>query len=338
MATKIGSGTYRLDETVTIQASASVVGKKESEGPLGKTFDKVFLDTTCGEKTWEQAESKLQKEALTIAMVKAGISAGQLNAVVAGDLLNQCTAATFGLMEMGVPFLGVYAACSTMTESITVGALLIDGGGFDKCGAVTSSHFCAAERQFRYPLEYGSVRTPTAQWTATASGAVVMQKGGTGVKISAVTPGIITDNGIKDQNNMGAAMAPAAASTIGRYFQDTGASPADFDYIVTGDLGYVGTELLLELLKLDGIDISMQHRDCGLMLYNRDDQQVAAGGSGCGCSASVLCGEFIPKLEKGECKRILMIATGALLSTTSVLQKQTIPCVAHLVEFEGVCK
>ena len=338
MATKIGNGTYRLDEKVTVRSCASVVGKKEGEGPLGKIFDKIFEDTSCGEKTWEQAESKLQKEALSIAIVKAGIAASKIDVIVAGDLLNQCTAATFGLAEMGLPFLGVYAACSTMTESITISSLLIDGGGFERCAAVTSSHFCSAERQFRFPLEYGGVRTPTSQWTATASGAVVLERGGDGVRVVAVTPGIIVDNGIKDQNNMGAAMAPAAASTIKRYFEDTGARPEDFDYIVTGDLGYVGTELMTELLMKDGIDIADRHRDCGLMMYDRDEQEVACGGSGCGCSASILCGEFIPKLHSTEYKRILMVATGALLSPTSVLQKQTIPCVAHLVEFEGVGK
>jgi len=298
---------------------------------LGKQLDAVFEDTRVGQKTWEQAESALQREALTRALDKTGLSPSQLQYLFAGDLLNQNIASTFGLREMNVPLIGQFGACSTMGQTMAVAAVFVDSGAADLCGAVTSSHFCTAERQFRFPLEYGGQRTPTSQWTATASGAVVIGRGGKGVQLREVCIGRVQDLGVTDMNNMGAAMAPAAADTLCHYFEDTGTSPADYDLIVTGDLGLVGSQLNRELLAEKGYELGDNYTDCGLLLFDLDEQDVHAGGSGCGCSAAVLCAHLLPQLEQGRLKSILFCPTGALMSPTSSQQGESIPGICHVL-------
>lgn len=311
---------------------AAVAGSKEGQGPMGHCFDRVEEDPYFGEQTWEKAESALQSLTLSLALSKGGISVQELGCVAAGDLINQCTGSAFAMRDINVPFLGLYGACSTMAESLLTMGMAV-GGGFVTCGAaVTSSHFSTAERQFRFPLSYGGVRPPAAQRTCTASGAVVLSAKGEGVHLVGGCIGRIVDLGVTDANNMGAAMAPAAADTIARYLRATGTSPEMYDCIVTGDLGDVGSPLLLELLQKEGLDIAARHRDCGSLMFDNETQDTHAGGSGCGCSASLLCGYFLPKLKSGEFKRILFGATGALLSPTSSQQGESIPGICHLVE------
>lgn len=335
MFTRTGKYTITMEKGPTILGFASVVGKKESEGPLGNLFDQSHTDTTLGEDSWEKAESRLQNEAVGLALTKAGLKSTDVDCIFAGDLLNQCISSTFGLRGLDVPFLGQFGACSTMAQTLALASVFTESGAARRAVAVTSSHFCSAERQFRFPLEYGGQRTPTAQWTATAAGSVVVgmeppKQGGT-VRVEAVTIGRIVDLGIKDAANMGAAMAPAAAQTLADFLQDTGASPADFDLILTGDLGFVGSELMEDLLHKDGIQIKSLHNDCGMMIYDREKQDVHAGGSGCGCSASVLCSLILQQLSKGELHKVLFLATGALMSPTSSQQGESIPGIAHLV-------
>lgn len=330
MASRIGRYTIKLDSRAAVKAYASVSGKKEGEGPLGKEFDFVSEDNSFGEKTWEKAESKLQKEALNRAMSKAGVAPESVDIIFAGDLLNQCIGSSYGLRDFGIPFIGLFGACSTMAESLCMAALSLENGCAKTVAAMTSSHFCSAERQFRFPLEYGGQRTPTAQWTATGSGAVILTGDGEGPFVKELTIGKIVDLGIKDGNNMGAAMAPAAADTIKTYFNDTGAKTDDFDLIVTGDLGLVGHNLACELLEKEGLNLK-NFSDCGLMLFDREKQDVHAGASGCGCSALVLCSHILNNMRAGNLKEVLFIATGALMSPTSVQQGESIPSVAHLV-------
>ncbi len=330
MSQKLGRSTFRLTNPPSALAYAAVGGKKEGEGPLARDFDLLCDDSSFGEQTWEKAESRLQKDAVNKALEKARLSSGDIDLIFAGDLLNQCVGSTYGLRDLEIPFLGLYGACSTMAESLAVASLFVDNGLAERAAAVTSSHFCSAERQFRFPLEYGGQRPPTAQWTATASGAVIVGTAAQAPFIREVSIGKITDLGITDANNMGAAMAPAAASTIETFLRDTGTGPEDYDLILTGDLGKVGKALLLDLLKRQGIDLSRNHDDCGLMLYD-EEQDVHAGGSGCGCSASVLCGYVLPRIASGVYKDVLFAATGALMSPTSVQQGESIPGIAHLV-------
>ncbi len=315
---------------------ASAVGKKESEGPLAKEFDEIYVDTTMGEDSWEKAESLYLKSAINKAIAKSNLKKSDIDVICSGDLLNQCIGSSFGIRDFGLPFCGVYGACSTMALSLCMTTLLIETGAFSHCVAATSSHFCSAEKQFRKPLEYGGQRPPTAQWTVTGSGAVVLGKdGGKGVYIDKVHLGTIQDLGITDSNNMGAAMAPAAQKTIADFLSDTATKPTDYDAIFTGDLGAVGSDLLYELmLKEEGIDLSRVHKDCGLMIYDRETQDVHSGGSGCGCSGSVLCSHIMKALHSGKYKNILFVATGALMSTVSSLQGQSIPGIAHLVNFK----
>lgn len=332
MATRQGGYTLLLQSTPTVWAAAAVGGKKEGLGPLGSCFDHTSTDNSFGQKSWEAAESWMQHKALELALAKGRLAAGDLNCIFAGDLLNQCTGTTFGLRELGLPFVGVYGACSTMAESLGLAALFVEGGFARHAAAVTSSHFCSAERQFRFPLEYGGQRPPSAQWTATAAGAAIVGPGSHPPYLRAVTFGRMVDLGICDANNMGAAMAPAAADTLCRFFADTGTRPDHFDLIATGDLGEIGSTLLDQLMQREGYDISRQHTDCGLLLFDREQfPEVGAGGSGCGCSASVLCGSFVPRLARGELGDLLFVATGALMSPTSSQQGESIPGVAHLV-------
>lgn len=335
MAKRLGKYTLQMENMPCVQGFAAVCGKKESEGPLGAQFDKTFKDTTLGESSWEKAESRLQSEAVDLALKKADIKPSQVNYIFAGDLLNQCISSTFGLRSLEIPYLGQYGACSTMAQTLAMAAIMVDTGVAQHCVAVTSSHFCAAERQFRFPLEYGGQRTPTAQWTVTGSGAIVVGNTGESPVISAVTIGRIKDLGIKDAANMGAAMAPAAAQTLADFLSDTGTTPDDYDLILTGDLGSVGSTLLSELLTKDNINLNSRHQDCGLMIYDLKGQDVHAGGSGCGCSASVLCSSILNQMKNGELKNILFMATGALMSPTSSLQGESIPGIAHLVHLRS---
>ena len=330
MPKRCGDHTITLSGDTAILGYAAVGGKKEGEGPLGAYFDAVFTDARLGQDTWEQAESALQREALTRAVQKAGLTPEDLQMLFAGDLLNQNIASTFGLRQMGVPLVGQFGACSTMGQTLAMAAVFADSGAAAPCGAVTSSHFCTAERQFRFPLEYGGQRTPTGQWTATASGAVVVGRGA-GVRVQAVCIGRVQDLGVTDMNNMGAAMAPAAADTLSRFFADTDSAPGDYDLIVTGDLGQVGSDLCRRLTADKGYTLGGNYTDCGLLLFDRQRQDVHAGGSGCGCSAAVLCAHLLPMLERGELKRLLFCPTGALMSPTSSQQGESIPGICHAV-------
>ncbi len=331
MASRKGKYTILFDDPPGIRASAAVGCAKEADGPLGDMFDIINRDSYFGQKTWEKAESEMQKQAVAKALEKAGLTASEVEAVFAGDLLNQCVGSTYGLRALGIPFVGLFGACSTMAESLCVAATFLDAGAIKRGIACTSSHFCTAERQFRYPLEYGGQRPPTAQWTATASGAAVLEKGDLPPFIRGITIGTIEDLGICDANNMGAAMAPAAAATLKHFFEDTGTKPADFDLVITGDLGQVGSELLRELLRRDGYDLEHRQSDCGMLLFDREKQDVHAGGSGCGCAASVFCGHLVPLLRQKKLRDILFIATGALMSPTVVQQGESIASIAHLV-------
>lgn len=335
MINKLGKYTLELTNEPVITGYASVVGKKEGEGPLKKSFDKIHYDTTVGKETWEQAEINLQKDAVSIALSKANKKAQDINLAFAGDLLNQCISSHYNMREFNIPFLGQYGACSTMAQTLLLSSLMIESGAANAALAVTSSHFCSAERQFRFPLEYGGQRAPTAQWTVTGSGAAIIEANGNGPKICNVTPGKIVDYGITDINNMGAAMAPAAADTIKSFLKDTKTLPSDYDLILTGDLGKVGSELLYDVLKKEKIDIESVHNDCGLLIYDLENQDVNSGGSGCGCSASVLCSYILNKISCHEYNNILFIATGALMSTTSNQQGESIPAIAHLVNIKS---
>lgn len=346
---RIGRYTLELEQSPWIESYGSVCGKKEWEGPLGEQFDKSFLDTTLGESTWEKAESRLQTEAVEIALEKGGLDQKDIDCIFSGDLLNQCISSTFGLRGLNIPFLGQYGACSTMGQTLAMASVFAESGGADRAVAVTSSHFCSAERQFRFPLEYGGQRTPTAQWTVTGSGAAVVTSGKLSPKkrpsitdgpfrkrritIRHITIGRMVDLGVTDMNNMGAAMAPAAAQTIADFLEDTGSKPQDYDLILTGDLGQVGTELLEKMLRETGIFIGENHQDCGLLIYDREKQDVHAGGSGCGCAGSVVCAKIFPALEQGTLHNVLFIPTGALMSPTSSQQGESIPSIAHLVHF-----
>ncbi len=335
MPERKGSYTIQLSNRPMILSYAAVVGKKEGEGPLGNVFDRVFEDTTLNEKTWEKAESNMQKEAVTCALNKAALSPSQVQHIFAGDLLNQCTASTYGLRELNIPLYGQFGACSTMAQTLSMAAIFVDSGAADICCAVTSSHFCTAERQFRFPLEYGGQRPPTAQWTATAAGAAVVGMGGSGVRIAEVLGGRQVDLGVTDANNMGAAMAPAAADTLYRFFEDTHTSPSDYDLILTGDLAAVGSEMLHKLLEKKGYHLGDKHDDCGLMIYDRQKQDVHAGGSGCGCSAAVLCSDILQRMTAKKLHDVVFVGTGALMSPTTSQQGESIPGIAHLVHLVG---
>lgn len=336
MSKKIrGKRSFVLDRPVVIKAWASVAGKKEAEGPLGHCFDVTDKDTFFGQRTWEQGEKRMQQLALQALMKKAAIRPSELGVVFSGDLLNQCIGSSFSLRNTGIPHIGLYGACSTMAESLMMAAMAVDGGFSDNVVAMTSSHFASSERQYRFPLGYGGQRTPTAQWTVTGSGAALLCAEGIGPKIDCATIGTVTDLGIKDANNMGAAMAPAAFDTIQAHFQDTGRSVDDYDLIVTGDLGQVGKEALLALGRKNGLSLGAKLVDCGCLVFDLDKQDVHAGGSGCGCSAITLCGHLLDKLKQRKYKQILFCGTGALLSPTSTQQGLPIPGVCHAVSITG---
>lgn len=329
-----GKQSLRFSEAPFIISSASIVGKKEGEGPLGDYFDVVGEDDLFGCESWEEAESTLQKEAATLALGKAKLEPKDLRYIFAGDLLGQTIATSFGLMDLEVPLFGLYGACSTAGESMSLGAMCVAGGFADKVLTLTSSHFASAEKQFRFPLEYGNQRPMSATWTVTGSGAYVLSNQKSHVKVSGITTGKIIDYGIHDSLNMGAAMAPAACDTIAAHLQDFGDPLDSYDRIITGDLGYVGQRILIDLLNEKGIDISGIHSDCGIEIFDKDTQDTDAGGSGCGCSAVTLSAYFMPKLISGEWKKILFIPTGALLSTVSFNEGKNVPGIAHAILLE----
>ncbi len=334
MPKHMGKRTIALESCPSFLSFAATAGKKEGEGPIRDSFDIINEDSFFGEESWEKAESAMSSLTIARALEKGGINGGSVDLIFAGDLQSQCTASTFAIRGYQIPFFGVYGACSTMAESLALAALSIEGGYARHAMAATSSHFCSAEREFRFPLEYGGQRTPTSQWTVTGAGAAVLCSEGKPPYVTAVTPGIIVDAGIKDANNMGAAMAPAAYETISTHLADMGRSPDYYDLILTGDLGKIGSEILRDFFDSDGMPLS-NHNDCGLMIYNLSTQDVHAGGSGCGCSASVLCGHILPKMVRGEINRILFCATGALLSPTTTLQGESIPCICCAVAIEN---
>jgi len=317
-----------------IVATAAVAGKKEAEGPLGGYFDEVSLDTKFGQKSWEKAESRMQELTLQKALDKAQLKDGDIDMIFAGDLLNQCISTSFSLRETGIPLFGLYGACSTMAESLALAAMAVSGGYAGRAVAMTSSHFASAERQYRFPLVYGGQRTPTAQWTVTGAGCAVLSADGSGPRVTAATSGRIVDWGVKDANNMGAAMAPAAYDTISRHLSDLGRKPDFYDLIVTGDLGTMGKKIVLDLFSRDGTDLSGVYDDCGVLVYDRNKQDTHAGGSGCGCSASVLCGYLLHRMREGRYRRLLFCGTGALLSPTSTQQGESIPSICHAVSLE----
>ena len=328
---RAGKQTFLFETQPVIASSAAIVGKKEGLGPLTNDFDYISNDTKFGQSSWEKAESKMQDLALDTARDKLGLHNADIDILFAGDLLNQCISSSFSLRGTGIPFAGLYGACSTMAESLTFAALCVDGGYAETAAALTSSHFAGAERQYRFPLVYGGQRTPTAQWTVTGAGCAILQNKGNGICINAATVGQIVDYGIKDANNMGAAMAPAAYTTIKTHLEDMHTAPEDYDLIVTGDLGKIGKEVVLDFFAQDGVNLGERYQDCGTMIFDLTRQDVHAGGSGCGCSASTLCGHIFKKMRQKEWNRVLFCATGALLSPLSTQQGESVPGVCHAV-------
>ena len=333
--TKQGKQSFRFQDSPVITAWASVAGKKEAEGPLGHSFDITSQDAYFGQRSWELGEKQMQHLALEKLLEKAGIEKEQLDVIFSGDLLNQCIGSSFTLRNTGIPHIGLYGACSTMAESLMLSAMTVGGGFFEHAVAMTSSHFAGSERQYRFPLGYGGQRTPTAQWTVTGAGAVLVSSQGKGPKIESCTVGTVLDLGSKDANNMGAAMAPAALATIRAHFSDLNAKAEDFDRIITGDLGQLGKEALLALARKEGISLGGRLDDCGTMIFDRQTQDVHSGGSGCGCSAVTLCGSLLEDIRKGKLKKILFCGTGALLSPTSTQQGLPIPGVCHAICITG---
>ena len=328
---RVGKRTIALAHPPSVLSFANIGGRQEGDGPLAAYFDELSDDSFFGEKTWEKGESAMQKKVLQRALDRARLKPADLDYILAGDLLNQCIGSSFGLRDFGILFYGLYGACSTMGESLSLAALLIDGGFARRAAALTSSHFCTAERQYRMPVPYGSQRTPTAQWTATASGCTILADDGPGPYVTHVTCGKIVDRGVADANNMGAAMAPAAYDTLSAFFRDTKTTPDDYDLVITGDLGEVGHAIVRDFFAKDGIQLGNNFQDCGLLLYDRQNQDMHAGASGCGCSASVLNGYLLGGMRERKWTRIVFAPTGALLSPTSSFQGESIPGICHAV-------
>ncbi|HEY8362158.1 MAG TPA: stage V sporulation protein AD [Tissierellaceae bacterium] len=331
---KIGAQTVKFQNPPSIISTYTIVGPKEGEGPLKDYFDYILEDDTWGQKSFEKAEAKIQEETIKAAITNGNLTNQDIDYLISGDLLNQIVSSTYTARQLSIPYFGLYGACSTMTESLSLGAMLIDGGFADKVVCATSSHFSSAERQFRFPLEYGNQRNFSAQWTVTGAGATILSSTGNGPYITYVTTGKIVDKGIKDASNMGAAMAPAAVDTLITHFKDTGFSPSDYDLIITGDLGKVGKAIVLDLMKKEGYDLSNNYTDCGVEIYDTEKQDTHAGGSGCACSAVVFNGYIYKEMKKGNLKRVLLIATGALHSTTINQQGESIPGIAHAVTID----
>lgn len=330
---KIGKQTIKFDNPPTISECSSIVGPKEAQGPLAKYFDKTLEDEFWGAKSWEKAESKIIKEATNMVISKSGISSQDIDCVFAGDLLNQCISSSFGLRETNIPFFGVFGACSTFVESLSLGSIATEAFA-NHVLCATSSHFCSAEKQFRFPLELGNQRPPSSQWTVTGSGAVILSKSGNGPYITHITPGKIVDMGIKDANNMGAAMAPAFADTLITHFNDTGRNPSYYDAIISGDLGHIGKDIAIDIAKSKGYNIKSNYNDCGVLIFDKNSQDTHSGGSGCACCATVFSGYFFKQLREKKIKKILLIATGALMNSTSSQQGESIPGIAHAISIE----
>ena len=336
---KIGKQTIQFSSPPYILETSSIVGPKEAQGPLAKYFDQCLEDEFWGEKTWEKAESKIIKENVNSVISKSCIPSQNIDYCFAGDLLNQCISSSFGLREINIPFFGIFGACSTFVEGMSLGSIFIDSGAAKNVLCATSSHFCSAEKQFRFPLELGNQRPPTAQWTVTGSGAAILSNTNLDKvcpQVTYITPGKIVDMGVKDANNMGAAMAPAALDTLITHLQDTGRKPSYYDAIITGDLGYVGKEILTEMAETQGYNIKNNYNDCGVLIFDKDAQDTHAGGSGCGCVGSVFSGYFYKKLKEKSINRLLLIATGALMNSTSSQQGESIPGIAHAIAIENL--
>jgi stage V sporulation protein AD len=333
-AKKLGQQTVFFQNPPAIIASGAVVGSKEAEGPLGKTFDRVIDDPYHGEKSWERAERRLLEDAVQIALQKANLSPQQVDFFLAGDLENQTEASALAARDLGMPYLGLYGACSTFYEGITVGAVLIDGGFAERVVVAVSSHCCTAEKQFRFPTEQGVQRPLTQSWTVTGAGAVVLAAGGSGPVVTHATIGKAIDLGQGDPSNFGAAMAPAATDTIVRHLLDTGRGPKEYDLVVTGDLGIIGRDLAEELLKDHGFDLADRFTDCGILIYDPQKQDTHAGGSGCACSAVVTAGYILQQIQAGKLQRVLGVGTGALLNADSPKQGETIPGIGHAAVIE----
>jgi stage V sporulation protein AD len=328
---KLGKQSVAFDNPPSIISTATIVGPKEGQGPLKDYFDLVLEDDLWGQGTWEKCESKMQEEAVKMAVKNGNILESDIEYLFAGDLLNQIISSSYAARQLSMPYIGLYGACSTMALGLSMSAMTIDGGYADKVACVTSSHFSTAERQYRFPLELGNQRPPTSQWTVTGAGAVILASQGNGPYITHITTGKIIDPGVKDVNNMGAAMAPAAADTIVQHFNDTGFSIDDYDLIITGDLASIGKSIVLDIIKEQGYDISRVYNDCGLKIFDNERQDTHAGGSGCGCSAVVFAGYIYKEMMKGNLNRVLLVSTGALHSPTSALQGESIPGIAHAV-------
>ena len=331
---KLGKQTIKFTNLPTILDTACIVGPKEAEGPLAKYFDKCLEDEFWGEKTWEKAESKILKETFYSAIKKSSLPASSIDYCFAGDLLNQCISSSFGLRDLDIPFIGIFGACSTFVEGLGIGSIFIDSGAANNviCGA--SSHFCSAEKQFRFPLELGNQRPQSSQWTVTGAGSAILSSNGTGPFITHFTPGKIIDMGIKDGNNMGAAMAPAALDTLITHLTDTGRKPSYYDAIITGDLGHVGKDILIELAQTKGYNIKSNYNDCGVLIFDKETQDTHSGGSGCACCGTVFSGYLFNMLQTKKYKKILLIATGALMNATSSQQGESIPGIAHAISIE----
>lgn len=332
----IGKQTVQLSTPVTIDCTYSIVGPKESEGPLAKYFDNTIQDAFYGESTWEKAESKLNSTSINGCICKSTKSVSDINYILAGDLLNQCIASTFAIRDTQIPFLGLFGACSTMIEAMSIGSMLIDGEFANNVICSTSSHFCSAEKQFRFPLELGSQRPPSAQWTVTGAASALLSNEGNGPKITHVTTGKIVDMGVTDANNMGAAMAPAAANTIKTHFEDTARKPDYYDLILTGDLGYIGHEIVIDILKADNYNLAKNYNDCGILMFDKEKQDTHSGGSGCACIGTVFASYIFNQLQYKKLNKILLIGTGALMNATSCQQSESIPGIAHAIAIENI--
>lgn len=331
----LGKQSISFAYPVYVRGCAAIVGKKEGEGPLGRHFDEVEEDDKFGQKTWEEAESVMQRKTASMAVGKAGLQMDDIRMIFAGDLLAQSIASSFGIGGLDCPLYGLFGACSTMGESLALASMAVAGGYGEYVLAVTSSHFATAEKEFRFPLGYGNQRPLSASWTVTASGACVVGNKKGKVKITGVTTGKVTDYGLKDSQNMGACMAPAACNTIVQHLKDFGRKPEDYDKIITGDLGYVGQQILLDLLEKEGYPSAKVHGDCGILIYDRETQDTHSGGSGCGCSAAVLASYIIPKVACGDWKRALFVPTGALMSKVSFYEGNSVPGIAQAVILEN---
>ena len=331
---KLGKQTIKFNNPPTITNTACIVGPKEGEGPLANFFDKCLEDEFWGEKTWEKAESKIIKETVNSVIAKSNIPSSSIDYCFAGDLLNQCISSSFGLRDLGVPFIGIFGACSTFVEGLILSSVFIDGNAGSNCICAASSHFCSAEKQFRFPLELGNQRPPSSQWTVTGAGSAIVSNSGSGPKITYATIGKIVDMGIKDANSMGAAMAPAALDTLLTHFKDTGRNPSYYDAILTGDLGHIGKEIVIDLAQKQGYNIKSNYNDCGVLIFDKETQDTHSGGSGCACCGTVFSGFLYNQLQTGKIKKLLLIATGALTNATSSQQGESIPGIAHAVSIE----